>query len=429
MAHERRWLMAIMLLALSLRLGAAFYLGNSLLSAQQVRAFDQRSYHALALSLLEGRGYSFDRDWYPGFTKARRADCSLVISLSALSDGRLQACRSSTAGGGIAQVLAVSVLQTWLVYRLGRRLFGSRVGLAGALLSAVYAYFIFYDATLMSEPFFIVCVLALLNLGYELSGKPDAENPPGRSAGGWALLGLVGGLAALLRQTILFWLPIQVGWMLWTGIGPRAGRKLLAALGVLVLLIAPWTIRNYIAFGAFLPLNSNAGFAFYSATHPDHGTHFDQDYAAPLPEDLLRQDLNEAQWNTALTRRGLEFILQDPLRYGLLTLDKIEVHFRFWFSPELDLSSNLMRTLSYGLYLPFFIAGLLISRRNWRQCSLVYLFTIVFSLLHILTWAGIRYRLPVDAALMPFVGLAVIRLVQKAADMIEGSRKNHETTI
>ncbi len=74
---------------------------------------------------------------------------------------------------------------------------------------------------------------------------------------------------------------------------------------------------------AFLPLNSNAGFALYSANHPYHGTHFDQDYVAPLPSDLMSLGLNGAQWNTALIVRGVEFILQDPGRYLLLSLNRV----------------------------------------------------------------------------------------------------------
>jgi hypothetical protein len=182
------------------------------------------------------------------------------------------------------------------------------------------------------------------------------------------------------------------------------------ALGCTALFVLPWTIRNFVVYHAFLPLNSNAGFALYSANHPDHGTRFDQDYAAPLPADLLLLDINEAEWNNVLTRRGVEFILQDPTRYLMLTLSKAGVHFNFWFSAESGLVSNLMRVLSFGLYLPFFIGGLVLSFKEWRRCSLIYLFGLSFSLLHILSWAGIRYRLPVDAALMPFAGLAVLTM-------------------
>ena len=69
-----------------------------------------------------------------------------------------------------------------------------------------------------------------------------------------------------------------------------------------------------------------------------------------------------------------------------------------------------MRVLSFGIYLPFFVLGLILSLQVWQRCSLIYLFVIVFSLLHIFTWASIRYRLPIDAALMPFAGLAIFSI-------------------
>ena len=281
---------------------------------------------------------------------------------------------------------------------------------------------IFYDATLMTEPFFITAMLALLLLGLRLAGWPKATRScrqagTGRQkmGGNGAVLGAVVGAATLLRQTVLLWIPFQIIWMNWASY--RQFHKWrpailgsLITLSVAAIFVLPWTMRNYAVYDAFLPLNSNAGYALYSANHPDHGTRFDQDYAAPLPVDLLQQDMDEAQWNTSLTLRGLEFIRQDPVRYLRLTASKAGVHFNFWFSAESSLSSNLMRVLSFGIYLPFFIAGLVLSFKDWKRCSIIYLFVILFNLLHILTWSGIRYRLPVDAALMPFAGLALVSI-------------------
>jgi hypothetical protein len=67
-----------------------------------------------------------------------------------------------------------------------------------------------------------------------------------------------------------------------------------------------------------------------------------------------------------------------------------------------------MRVLSFGLYLPLFVLGIILSTKDWKRCSLIYLFILLFNLMHILSWAGTRYRLPVDAALMPFAGLTVL---------------------
>ena len=67
----------------------------------------------------------------------------------------------------------------------------------------------------MTEPFFISAILAILLLGLRLSGK--AKDDPGPKENGWSgsLLGAVIGAAALLRQTVLFWIPFQLIWMFW----------------------------------------------------------------------------------------------------------------------------------------------------------------------------------------------------------------------
>jgi hypothetical protein len=445
-------LAAIIVVAVLLRIGAAFYLGDTLFTAQQDRVYDQISYNALAQSLLAGKGYTFSHDWYPGFTPANTPTAHwsflypLYLTLVYLVAG------VHPLAARLLQAVIMGVLKTWLIYRLGRSLFGEVVGLVAAGLSAVYFYFIFYDAALMTEPFFMCAVLGLLLLGLRMTGM--AKDGPSQTPGWrwWVLLGGIAGAAALLRQTILFWLPLQLVWMLWassksyprardnTGDGqstqarPAAMRDRwkkpvwgsLLSLSVVSLIILPWTIRNYIVYGGFLPLNSNAGFALYSANHPDHGVNFMPIYAAPLPEDMLGKAQNEADWNSALTRRGLEFALQDPQRYLRLTLSKAAVQFKFWFEADATWDSNLMRLLSFGLYLPFFIAGLALSLRDWRRSTLIYLFVVAFNLLHILTWPGIRYRLPVDAALMPYAALAVVALVELISIRISQNKPRKE---
>ncbi|MCP4166457.1 MAG: hypothetical protein GY759_11250 [Chloroflexi bacterium] len=61
----------------------------------------------------------------------------------------------------------------------------------------------------------------------------------------------------------------------------------------------------------------------------------------------------------------------------------------------------------YVLILSFRIPGF--ATRN----SLLYGFIGFYSLLHILTWAMTRYRLPVDAVLLIFAALALLDLWQR----------------
>jgi hypothetical protein len=232
-----------------------------------------------------------------------------------------------------------------------------------------------------------------------------------RPATQWISLGVVIGITTLLRQSILPWVPIVLAWTLWAGRGQVRWRHLLIPVFILALFIAPWSVRNFAAYGAFLPLNSNAGWALYAANHPALGTRWIDAYVPPKPPEIA--GLNEAEMNSVLTSLGIQFILEDPLRVLLLSLNRIPGFFKFWPSPDSHILSNISRVFSYGLYLPFFLYGLFISREQWRRCSLIYIFAVFYCLMHILTYTMIRYRLPVDAALMPFAALAVVDLIQR----------------
>jgi 4-amino-4-deoxy-L-arabinose transferase-like glycosyltransferase len=400
----------IILLAVLLRGGAAFYLGSELSGGQQARIKDQVSYNALAHSIIEGRGYSFDQFWYP-FTPANTPTAHwsflypLYLALVYLVFG------PNVLAARLIQAIISGILSTWLFYLLGRKLFGQRAGLLSAFLGAVYAYFVFHDAALMTESFFAIGVLASFTVSLSIVEAQKAGAHRHQLIYHWLLLGVILGATAVLRQTILLWAPFLFGWLLWKTRRRTSLVGAAAAVLVVALFVLPWTIRNYMVYGAFLPLNSNAGYALYSALHPDHGVQFVQDYPAPIPQEIKR--LNEARLNSILTRQGIEFVLQDPTRYFFLTLSKIPIFFNFWFSSASNFTSNLFRVLSFGLYLPFFLYGLLLSIRDWRKGSLIYLFVFIYSAIHILTWASIRYRLVIDAALMPFAALAVMDLLDR----------------
>jgi hypothetical protein len=255
--------------------------------------------------------------------------------------------------------------------------------------------------------------------------------PRWRAAHPWVLLGLALGTASLLRQVFLLVLPVLALWMLWAAGHLRADktqaararwatvRGLLISVVVVILMIAPWTVRNYLAFGRFVPLNTNAGYAFFWGNHPIYGTNFvpilsSTSYQELIPSEL--RALDEAALDSALMSRGLSFVVNDPGRYVLLSISRTKDYFVFWASPESSPTSNVARLLSFGLYLPFMLVGLIhvairVRRRSAAQLEslvLLYFFVAFYALLHLLTWTLIRYRLPIDAVLMPFAALAML---------------------
>jgi hypothetical protein len=124
----------------------------------------------------------------------------------------------------------------------------------------------------------------------------------------------------------------------------------------------------------------------------------------------------------ALLKLGLQFVFDDPWRYFLLSLDRIPEYFKFWPSADSGMVSNLSRVGSFGLTFPWMLAGLWLWLRDAGKQNLAEFlaapgtlisgFFLVYTGIHVVSWALVRYRLPVDALLVLFAGLAVDKLFQ-----------------
>ena len=424
-------LVAILILSVLLRVGVALYLGD-VVDAPPLLT-DQRSYHALGARLVAGHGFSFDRGWYP-FTPpdTPTAHWSFLYSLFVAAVYTLFGVHPLAVR--LVQAVLGGILLPYMVYRLTRRVFEAQnvrpafaiprpdiLALVAALLTAIYAYLVLYAATLMTETFCIVTLLWLLERALAFAQSPRASQG--------VVLGVGLGIATLLRQSILPWVVVMFAWLLWVGYRQsnlrRAASSLLISVSILALILSPFTIRNYRVYGSFLLLNSNAGYAMYSAQHPMHGTSFQEFAAAPIPDELW--GLNEAQMDQELMRRGIGFVLADPGRYLLLSLSRVQAYFEFWPSPDTTLLHNLGRAGSFGIFLPFMLYGIWLALRQarldhtlaaWVQFSvtplaLILLFMLFYSVLHIFTWAMPRYRLPVDVVALPFGALAAVDVIRR----------------
>jgi len=449
------WLWVILALSVAVRVGVALYLGD-IVDAPPLLT-DQRSYHALGARLISGHGFSFERPWYP-FTLADTPTAHWSFLYSLFVAGIYALFGLHPLAVRLIQGVLGGLLLPWMVYHLARRIWATETSevcirpdqlgdadrrpaetgldlgglrdpvvcaraklcardvllLIAAACTAFYGYFVLYAATLMTETFYLVALLWSLEIGLGMAHRLQAGEGVPLKQGLW--LGVSLGLATLLRQSVLPWVPVMglyLLWLAWRGRRMRATlRALFLAGALLVVFILPFTVRNAVVYGDFLLLNSNTGYAMYSAQHPMHGTHFQEFDAAPMPTDMARE--NEAQMDRELMRRGLQFILDDPVRYLLLSLSRLRAFFEFWPTPDTTLLHNLGRTGSFGLFLPFMAYGLYRVLRDGVlrvRYALLLLFCGFYTLLHVLTWAMVRYRLPVDAVLLPLAALGVRDLV------------------
>jgi len=176
-ALARPWLPLILGLSALLRLAAALWLGDVVIELPGTA--DQISYHTLALRLLDGHGFTFSQPWWP-MTAANAATAHWSYLYTFYLTGVYALFGPHPLVARLIQALIVGILHPLLAYLLAMRLFhDSRVGLVAAALTAVYAYFVYYSATLMTEPFYITAILASLYLAILLADRlTHPLNPP-----------------------------------------------------------------------------------------------------------------------------------------------------------------------------------------------------------------------------------------------------------
>ena len=405
-----------------LRIGAAVFLGDQVVNMPGT--YDQISYHNLALRVLSGNGFSFDKDWWPATVAGTpTAHWSFLYTFYLVFVYAIFGVHPLAAR--IMQAVIVGILHPYLAYWIGKKCFGERPGLIAAAISGGYVYFIYYAGCLMTEPFYMVAIMGMFALVISIV-KPVKINE-WHNWSKYAWLGLLLGCIILLRQLFLIVIPFVAIWILWTQ-GREKGWatifRLALSAGVVLVMILPFTIFNYQRFGRLVLLNTNSGYAFFFGNNPIYGTKFvpilTEDmgtYQQLIPKEL--NGLDEAALDQELLKRGMQFVFDDPGRYILLSLSRIPVYFQFWPSSDSGMISNISRVASFGIFLPFMIFGIILAIiigafRSFSNVEwLLLLFIIVYSGIHIFSWALVRYRLPVDAIALIFAALAIDHLYQR----------------
>jgi hypothetical protein len=131
-----------------------------------------------------------------------------------------------------------------------------------------------WDMCITAYLFSKIIVIALRARGVgEDSPAPDSAKY--QTTVRWATFGLLSGIVVLLNSTLLLFIPACGLWMLAGACKtkvPLPKMFLRSALACVLALafIAPWTIRNYNVFHAFIPMRGNLGAELHQSTLAEH---------------------------------------------------------------------------------------------------------------------------------------------------------------
>jgi 4-amino-4-deoxy-L-arabinose transferase-like glycosyltransferase len=378
--NTRRWLWLILILALFIRVGYVYVQINHNLFHVATFAPDSVRYINLAENIIEQGMYSYegrvstanDTPGFPFFLAGLR----LVFG-------------PSLAAIYVAQII-LSVATVLMVFFLARAYFSDQAGLCAAALAAVYPMGFIFVATPLTETLYTFLVTAFLAVFARISrGVP------------WALgAGLVGGMAVLTRPIVGGFIGIAC---LVLALEPKRRRLALMTLCVLLLIMTPWVIRNAHVFGEFIPLSTTSGYQIYAGNAADSTGGSDGHMSAGIDfshPPVQPQDVSDNQWSKKLTAMGLEGYSQDPWLFFKRLPHKI---WNMW-RPTWGGASVKNWVVIGGVYLLIWI---LAFNCLWsRQCRapVLWAFVMYHVVVHALIFGIVRYRIPVEPALIAIAG-------------------------
>lgn len=198
-----------------------------------------------------------------------------------------------SAGGVRVLQALVSVLTTWLVWRLARRRFGEAAALGAAAFLAFYPSWVAFSHLLWAE----TLLIPFLVFGFDrvLAAGEDG-NRRAAAAAGAAL-----GLAALVRSTALLLLAASCVWIL-ARRGPRAIPAAAALAVVAALVIAPWSIDASARAGRPVIVDTNSGWNLWSGNNE----HVPRDLQAIWSVGLDPANGVAQAWAPSLRARGVD---------------------------------------------------------------------------------------------------------------------------
>jgi hypothetical protein len=310
-----------------------------------------------------------------------------------------------------AQVV-VGALLVPAVGRVGERAFGREVGVVAAAVTAFYPELVWFSVHFWSETLFMLFLWWAFERLLAADAAVGAASWRSRGVSVAFVAGLVWGLAVLTRETVLYAAPLAAVWL--AGRTGQGGRRRGAAFLVgAVLVIAPWTYRNWVVFRAFVPVATAGGLNLWQGNaRLSRQEVYDQN-------DAVQGRI--AQYQHA-RRKGIEAILE---RQPTWIFEKLRDEMpNFWEADSLALihirrgaygpvavvpavAAAAVVLVPYLLVLALFVAGVAASRLD-RAALLLLGFLIYYVAIHVATHGFARYRLPALPVVFLFAASAAV---------------------
>ena len=323
--------------------------------------------------------------------------------------------------------VALSVATIGLVFVLGRRLGGDRVGLVAAGIWALWPNLVFHSAVVLTETLFLFLLVLLLIVAL---GDPEGARLPGRAR--LVTIGVLFGLTLLVRPVSAVIAPVFL--VLWWGAGLRAALWRLALVGVATLaVLVPWSIRSTLAMDEPVAMSLNFGDNLCLGHNPGANGGFGDLGAYCYTAEGLARPESETRRQSENIDRALEYIADNPGETLRRTPSKVRITLQndhdglhvaedFGQAPLMsDRARDLLKAAANGFYYLVAVAavagGVVLLRRPdpARRGLFLVLGGAAQLISPLATFGDARFKMPIYPTLAVCAAVAVVALWDRRA--------------
>ena len=295
-------------------------------------------------------------------------------------------------------------------YYLGKR-FHENVGLLAALGMAFYSPSILFSVMRISPILLVVVLLGIIMLYlFKIQERWQTRDV--------VVCGILMGLNVLMEPTVILFYAAACIWLFFWSPQHRfrAMKSSVMMATICILCMLPWTIRNYLVFGTFVPIKSSMGGHLLQGNHPfseSEGAIFGPEIKKAFSAEELAnlETMDEVQANKLMEKKAIEFIRADPGTFIQRTLTRIYYYWAF-VNPYRETRYDSLRIVTYGPVFILGVIGFLLSRNYWRESSLLLALMLSYPLFYYVTQVTInRYRFVPEVFLIIMASYATVELV------------------
>ena len=352
---------------------------------------DAASYYRIAMNLLDGNGFSqYSRVpssfWPPLYP------FSLYIIFASISKD-LTTIRIIQAFWGTITPMVFA----WIALKN----FGKKEGYIVGIGLAIYPYLIYFGAWLIAEALFMMLFSITLFSAFRFA--------IGKNYRWIVIMGFFLGLSILTKPSALFYTPFIAIWVMLAPIGLSILLRIKFALVltlITLIVVLPWSIRNYIVFDRFTLVASNSGYTLLGANNPNAWGGHNEGFPSLIP------GVSESEMDGIFFSEAWNWIKSNPaafIRLGIIKIQRLISPLSVASQPQdYSIPGADLIYLTYRAFLVSALCGMIIGIQYIRRIGYLYAPVIGVLLSAFIFYGDTRYTLPMVPSLIVFSVVSIM---------------------